>query len=88
MEKFPGHGVCTADRRARPAGPAIDYASACSRSDSRDYTLSFSFTKIDHWSVLVKEMGPKGVHEGDPTENGCFTEGKRAAARMFFISLW
>ena len=25
---------------------------------------------------------------GDPTENGCFIGGKRAAARMFFVSLW
>ena len=65
MEKFPGHGVCTADRRARPAGPAIDCPRSYSRSDPRsyprDYFLSFSFTKIDHWSILVKEMRAMGA---------------------------
>ena len=46
-------------------------------------TPPIPFTKIEHWSVLVKGMGPMGGHEGDPTENGCFSEGKRAAAECF-----
>ena len=46
------------------------------------------FTKIEHWSVLVKGMGPMGGHEGDPTENGCFSEGKRAAAECFLVNVF
>ena len=67
------------------------------KSDSRekDFTKKISvlyppipFTKIEHWSVLVKGMGPMGGHEGDPTENGCFSEGKRAAAECFLVNVF
>ena len=65
MGKVPGHGVCTDDGRARPAGPATQDPRSHSwedfrndrRNDRRNDFPPFSFTKMHFSLLLVKENG-------------------------------
>ena len=65
MGKVPGHGVCTDDGRARPAGPATQDPRSDSWEDPwedfrnvfRNVFPPFSFTKMHFSLLLVKENG-------------------------------
>ena len=63
MEKVPGHGVGRAEEMpGRPARRPIIRSLIGSSIGSS--VPPVSFTKIDHWPVLVKEVGTMGNRGG------------------------